>query len=555
MMKNVYALQTAGGSNLTNIQSTGFQLNILYDEPSKGQKRYLPEGPKADIPLLTLLNLDRLNARNDPQPDGIFDYIEGFTVLSSSGRIIFPVLQPFGKDLDTLAFAGASTALKQKYVFYQLYDTIKAVAQTFANVDRYLLQGQAKGQSTSSLSLGAFNVPPGSVIVTAGGQTLKENTDYVVDYNLGTVQIINQAIVNSGVPVNVSFENNASFGTQQRSFMGLRLDYLAKSSATKSLTLGATMERLNERPFFSKTDYGEDPIRNTMYGADFNYRTQSPQITRLLDKLPFYSTKEMSTINAYGEAAILRPGHPPQIGKGTAGAVYIDDFEGSTSAIDLRFPLTSWALASTPNGTGGQFPPLFPEASMTDTLDYGFNRAQFAWYNIEPTLQDPSSSNNPDRYENALADPRIAPIQTQQLFPQQTVQTGQAQLITFDMAFYPKTRGPYNFDARNGSISLDGTEQSHHAMGRHHARDRSDGFRNQQYRSHPVLDAEAFLLNPAEFGRRLVFRPGQRFRGYSQGWKERVRERSEYPEYQCRDRQQLCLGKSAGQPDTGHDGL
>ncbi len=457
MMKNVYSLKTASGSYLSNIQSTGFQLNILYDQPSKGQKRYLPEGPKEEIPLLTLLDLDRLNAHNDPQPDGIFDYIEGFTVLSPSGRVIFPVLEPFGHDLDTLAFAGAPQSLKDKYVFYQLYDTIKAVAQTFANVDRYLLTGQAKGQSTSNLSLGAYNVPPGSVVVTAGGQTLRENVDYVVDYNLGTVQILNQAIINSGVPVNVSFENNASFGTQQRSFMGVRLDYLAKSTATESLTLGGTIERLNERPFFSKTDYGEDPIRNTMYGVDANYRTQSPQLTRLLDKLPFYNSKEVSSINAYGEAAVLKPGHPPQIGKGNAGAVYIDDFEGSTSAIDLRFPLTSWALASTPNGTGGQFPPLFPEASMTDTLDYGFNRAKLAWYNIEPTLQDPSNSNNPDRYENVLADPRIAPINTQQLFPQQTVQTGQSQLITFDMAFYPGQRGPYNFDARPGSVNADGT--------------------------------------------------------------------------------------------------
>ncbi len=506
MMKNVYSLQTAGGSYLSNIQSTGFQLNILYDEPSKGQKRYLPEGPKADIPLLSVLDLDRLNAHNDPQPDGIFDYIEGFTVLSSSGRIIFPVLEPFGKDLDTLAFAGASTALKQKYVFYQLYDTIKAVAQTFANVDRYLMTGQAKGQSTSNLSLGAFNVPPGSVVVTAGGQTLKENVDYVVDYNLGTVQILNQAIVNSGVPVNFSFENNASFGTQQRSFMGLRLDYLAKSTATQSLALGATMERLNERPFFSKTDYGEDPIRNTMYGTDINFRTQSPQLTRLLDHLPNYNSKEVSTINAYGEAAILKPGHPPQIGSGTAGAVYIDDFEGSTSAIDLRFPLTSWALASTPNGTGGQFPPLFPEASMTDTLDYGFNRAKFAWYNIEPTLQDPTNSNNPDRYENVLADPRISPIQTQQLFPQQTVQTGQAQLITFDMAFYPHQRGPYNFDARPGSINNDGSlaNPTKRWGGIMRAIDQTD-FETNNIEVIQFWMQNPFLMNPTSTGGSLYF--------------------------------------------------
>ena len=450
MMKNVYSLKTPGGSYLSNVQQTGFQFNISYDEPSKGTKRYLPEGPKADIPLLTVLNLDRLNAHNDPQPDGMFDYLEGYTVLSNMGRVIFPVLEPFGKDLDTLAFAGAPQTLKDKYVFYQLYDTIKAVAQTFANVDRYVLSGVAKGQSTSNLSLGAYNVPQGSVVVTAGGQTLKENVDYVVDYNLGTVQIINQAIINSGVAVNVSFENNANFGLQQRSFMGVRLDYLAKSTATESLTIGGTMERLNERPFFSKTNYGEDPIRNTMYGADINYRGQLPQLTRAVNKL-LYTTKEMSTINAYGEAAILRPGHPPQIGKGTSGAVYIDDFEGSTSSIDLRFPLTSWALASTPQGNG-----LFPEGSLKDSLDYGFNRAKVAWYNIEPTLQDKSNPNNPDRYENALLDPRIAPINVQQLFPEQTVQTGQAQLITFDMAYYPSDRGPYNFDMRAGSVSNTG---------------------------------------------------------------------------------------------------
>ena len=456
MMKNVYSLKTPAGGILSNIQQAGFQFNINYDEPSKGTKRYLPEGPKAVIPLLTVLNLDRLNAHNDPQPDGIFDYLEGYTVLSNQGRIIFPLLEPFGHDLDSIAFSGSPQTLKDKYVFYQLYDTIKAVAQTYANVDRYVLSGTAKGQSTTNLSLNAYNVPPGSVVVTAGGQTLKENVDYVVDYNLGQVQIINQAIINSGTPVNVSFENNASFGLQQRSFMGVRMDYLAKSTATESLNFGATFERLNERPFFSKTEYGEDPIRNTMYGADVNYRGQLPGLTRLLDKLPFYSTKEMSTINAYGEGAILRPGHPPQIGKGTSGAVYIDDFEGSTSSIDLRFPLTSWALASAPQGTNGQFPPLFPEASLTDSVDYGFNRAKFAWYNIEPTLQDRSNPNNPDRNENTLLDPRVGPIQTQQLFPEQTVQTGQAQLITFDMAYYPSEKGPYNFDARAGSVDNTG---------------------------------------------------------------------------------------------------
>ena len=452
MMKNVYSLKVAGGSSLSNITSTGFKLQVNYDQPSKGVKNYLPQGNRVGIPLISLLGLDRLNANNDPGADGVFDYIEGLTVISSLGTIIFPELRPFGQYIDSVAFSNnAPDSFQQKYIYSQLYDTIKAVAQTYANVDRYVINGVAKGQTSNTLSLGAFNVPQGSVVVTAGGQTLKENQDYIVDYASGQVTIINQSIVNSGVPVNVSFENNANFGLQQKSFMGLRLDYLAKNTATETFSLGATIERLNERPFFAKTDYGEDPVRNTMFGVDANYKGQLPQLTRALNHL--YSTKEMSTINAYGEGAILRPGHPPQIGKGTSGAVYIDDFEGSTSAVDLRFPLTSWALASAPAGVGGSFPPLFPEASLTDSLAYGYNRARLAWYNIDPSLQNTGGAADPDSYENTLQDPRIGPVLVQQIFPEQSVQTGQAQLVTFDLAYYPSDRGPYNFDARPGSIN------------------------------------------------------------------------------------------------------
>jgi cell surface protein SprA len=450
MMKNIYTLKTGTGSYLANIQPAGFQMNILFEQPGEGTKRYLPAGDQSGVPLITVLNLDRLNAHLDPQPDGVFDYVEGFTVVSSQARIIFPLLEPFGKDMDSLAFKN-SQSLKKDYVFTQLYDTIKEVAKTYAQVDRYYLSGVAKGTASSDISLGAFNVPQGSVIVSAGGQTLRENIDYTVDYSNGSVKVINQSIINSGVPVNVRYENNASYGTQQKGFMGLRLDYLAKSTATQSLSIGGTIERLNERPYFTKTNYGDDPIRNTMYGMDVNFRSQWPGLTRLFNKLPFSSSKQMSTITAVGEAAYLQPGHPPQIGKGSSGTIYIDDFEGSTSSIDLRFPITSWSLASTPANNG-----LFPEANLSDSLPYGYNRARMAWYNIEPTLQDKTSSNNPVKGYQDFSDPRIYPVNIQQLFPQVTPEFGQAQLITFDVSYFPNQKGPYNFDTRPGSLDASG---------------------------------------------------------------------------------------------------
>ncbi|MBL7699677.1 MAG: cell surface protein SprA [Chitinophagaceae bacterium] len=452
MMKNVYSLKSKDGSFLASIQPGDFKLNVLYEEPSLGLKRFLPDevGTSSGQPLLSLLNLDRLNTRNDPLPDGVFDYIEGFTVRSDQARIIFPLLEPFGRDLETAAFSGATQDIKDKYIFYPLYDTIKEIAKTFANLDRYVISGTAKGNASSEIQLGAFNVPPGSVTVSAGGQVLVENVDYTIDYNLGTVKVINQGIIASGVPVNVQFENNASFGIQQRNFLGIRLDYLAKTTAKESLALGASMVRLGERPFFTKTGYNEDPIRNTMYGLDFSYRTESQRLTRWLDKLPFYNTTEMSSITAYGEGAYLKPGHPKQIGKGSEGSIFIDDFEGSRNAIDLRFPLVSWGLASTPAGNG-----LFPEATGRDSLGYNFNRAKLAWYNIEPILQDRRNSNNPID-DDLLNTPSVRQVKVTEIYPNRTPDFGQAQLVTFDMAYYPTEIGPYNYDTRTNSVTADG---------------------------------------------------------------------------------------------------
>jgi cell surface protein SprA len=446
MMKNVYSLDLFGA-----IQQQDFQLNILYEEPSAGLKRYLPqvENPYYQgKSLLKILNLDTLNNRNDPQPDGVFDYVEGYTVLSSMGRIVFPLLEPFGKDLKDRVFTKndvVNDSLVKKYVFTHLYDSIKAIAQTYANLNRFVMEGQVKGSAGGSeISLNAFNVPPGSVSVRAGGQILKEGVDYMVDYGSGTVRIINPGILSSNIPVDVSYENNLGFGFQERGFRALRIDYLA----SKNFNFGLSSSRLNERPFFIKTNYGSDPIKNSMYGFDFNYKKDLPGLTRLLDKLPFYSTKAKSSIVAYGEAAYLKPGHAQQIGRGESGVVYLDDFEATRTNIDLRFPFNAWTLASTPIGDDKY--PRFKEGELVDSIDYNNNRARLAWYTIEPNLQDRNSANNPlANNVKAMSDSRVRQVFTNELFPQRTTNITDVQLPTFDLSYYPKERGPYNYNYKD----------------------------------------------------------------------------------------------------------
>ncbi|NBX11360.1 MAG: cell surface protein SprA, partial [Chitinophagaceae bacterium] len=426
MMKNVYSV------GFGQLERQDFSLDILYEEPSLGEKRYLPPtdvvDPYKGMPIISQVNLDRLNNQNDPQPDGIFDFIEGYTVIS-------------------------------------------AIAQTYANLNRFRIAGRSRsagfGSSGSSMGPGGmpgqggaseyqlgYNIPRGSVTVTAGGQVLVENVDYEINYDLGTLRVVNQSIINSGVPVNINYENNQAFGFQQRNFLGVRLDYLA----SKRLTLGGTIVKLGERPFFIKQSYGEDPIRNTMYGIDVDYRNDLPRLTKFLDRLPFYSSKTVSSITSYAEAAILQPGHAKQINatnydgsRQRSGQVYVDDFEGARAAIDLRFPLLSWTLASVPQGNG-----LFAESSLNNDLRSGRNRGKLAWYNIEPVLQERRSVNNPISDLNELSDPRVRQVLQREIFPRRSTQFGEGLLTTFDLAFYPKDKGPYNYEADPARIDATG---------------------------------------------------------------------------------------------------
>ena len=453
MMKNVY---TIGYGVLT---PTDFKLDVLYDQPGLGTKRYVPIGDKnLGTPIITLLNLDRLNNQLDPQPDGVFDYVEGYTVVSNQSRIIFPVLEPFGRDLARNIYNTIPPNVGDS-LYYILYDSIKAIAQQYPNLNRFVLKGRAKTSGSSEISIG-YNIPVGSVTVSAGGRQLQEGVDYDINYDLGTIKITNQAILNAGLPVQVNYENNATFGMQQRSYMGLRMDYLAKNNTKEQLTIGGTVVRLSERPFFTKVNLNEDPIRNTMYGLDVNYHRETPRVTKWVNKLPFYQTTAPSSLNAYAEVAMLDPGHAPQIGRGKSGVIYIDDFEGSNSGIDLRFPATSWILASTPYGaTGLNGEELFPEAALNNNLDYGKNRAKLAWYQIEQTLQQYQGNNNPIGNNAAfLSDPRQRIVYQKEIFPQRTTGFGETQLLTFDMAFYPKDKGPYNYDDVN--VNPDGSLMS-----------------------------------------------------------------------------------------------
>lgn len=436
MMKNVYSL------GYGNISKEDFRLDVFYLDPGGGEKRYLPEGSQSGIPIIRLLNLDRLNYQNDPVPDGVFDFVEGITIQPQMGKIIFPVLEPFGEDLKQ--YFDGDPALERKYLYQVLYDSTKTIAQQRQQNNRFVIKGSFRSSVGSDIYLG-FSVPEGSVTVTAGGQVLTEGADYTVDYSSGRLRILNQGILQSGTPINIQFEDNAAFGMVTQGFVGTRLDYFVNDK----LTLGATYMKLSERPFGYKTRVGDDPIKNTVIGVDAMYQDELPKLTKLLDKLPFYSTTAPSMISASIEGAALLPGHHRfvNVAGDEGGTQYIDDFEGSAGTYDLKFPAFNWSLASVPNGAtdlSGNI--LFPEASLTNDLRSGNNRALLAWYSIDPNLISGNTAPQSVKSDFTLMH-YWRQVEMTEVFQNKTRISGQNLLATFDLAYYPSIRGPYNFDA------------------------------------------------------------------------------------------------------------
>jgi len=445
MMKNVYNLNAY---QLTNEQ---FTMNVVYQNDSTGTFiNYIPEGKINGHILLEVMNLDQVNKQLDPYKDGVFDFIEGITVQADKGRIIFPVLEPFGKHL---ADSLSDPALIQKYTFQSLYDSTKVYAEQDAEHNKFKLTGSYKGASSSEIMLNAMNLTPGSVKVTAGGRQLVENSDYTVDYTLGRVKVINQALIEAGTPIQVSTESQDLFSMDRKTLLGAYANY----AISDNFNIGATGLMMHEKPLTQKVNYGDDPVSNWALGMDTRYSTQSMWLTKALDALPFYTSKTPSTINFEGEVAKLIPGHSKAIeGSGTA---YIDDFEGTKTSISLK-ARQAWVLASTP-----QFQPdLFPEGGLTNDLTYGMNRANLDWYIIDP-LFTRNNSLTPDYIKNdkdMQSNHFMREVFEKEIFPAKESPVGTPTNIpVFDLAFYPKERGQYNFDAGTSSlaagVNADGT--------------------------------------------------------------------------------------------------
>ena len=440
MMKNVYYLAS-------NIEKEKFRLDVKYQSDTTGvYLSYIPEQRVKNTPIIRVLGADRLDNNNKAHSNGYYDYVEGYTI--SNGRVFIPKVEPFGSYMrDYLVKNGVAADAAEKYAFTELYDSTKTVARQIAEKNKYLMVGQFKGSSASVISLDAYNVPQGSVVVTAGGVTLTEGTDYSVDYNAGEVTILNQSIIDAGTSVNVSLESNTDYAQTRKTMFGVNWEY----DFSKNFQMSGTLQHLSEQALTTKVSMGSEPLKNTLWGVNLNWKKESQWLTNVLDKIPFLHLTQPSQISFTSEFAQLLAG---EAGGTQDNASYIDDFENTKNGIDVMTP-TSWFISSVPSLN-------FKEDYNDKTgLTSGFHRSRLAWYCIDPLFTRRGSSLTPGHIKSdlkQLSNHYVREVYVKELFPlrqQNSYQGATNTLSVLNLAYYPSEPGPYNFNVED--LLSDGT--------------------------------------------------------------------------------------------------
>lgn len=360
-LKNIYHV---GGRN---IKKEGFEFQIKYEIPGQEPVVELP-GKQGSVRLLNAFGFDNYGAADQLNPDNVFDWRTDLTIIPQTGEIIFPVLEPFGRNIPQQLLNADSLR------YQDVYDTTKTYAQQQTTKNKWLLTGKYSGEANAIYQLG-FNVVENSVRVRLSGRELTPGVDYIVDYNIGQLTIRNDAALVPGADLKITYEQNDLFQLASKTLLGARgiFDFSTKTK------LGFSVLNLNQQTLSDKVRIGEEPLSNTIYGVDFTTAGDLPFLTKLLDNV--ISTKAMSSFNLQGEFAYINP--DPNTKKSTIASdkgksiAYIDDFEGAKRIIPVGVSYTAWKDIS---------PPLNLPTSPNLPADLLINqKAKCFWATITPS--------------------------------------------------------------------------------------------------------------------------------------------------------------------------
>ena len=332
---------------MTNVNANDAKIGLWYFRNTNDSTDVLQGAPDK---IATILRIDQVNnGTGAAPPDGAFD-ARPPVFNPQRGEITFPSLEPFREGFREYFAAKGNPELAEQYVYNEVYDTTDQAARLITAKDRFVIVGEASGQASGARIPLNFNVAPNSVRVSLDGVPLREGSDFTVDYYTGTLNLLNPRATLPNANLNIEYEQNDIFNLTTRTLAGVRADLqLLNRRRTKS-SIGMTFMNFDQAAIIDRVPPGQEPNANMMLGFDLKLDAELPWLTRALDALPLFDTKEKSTFVTSGEWAMVAPTPNKRMsticsdnGKSVA---YVDDFESARRSISFGLTPGTWSHSS-----------------------------------------------------------------------------------------------------------------------------------------------------------------------------------------------------------------
>lgn len=305
-------------------QSEGFELYV-FDVTASDGTQTLNCPPEIGAGYAETYN-DYL--RLDTNGDGIVNG-EDETVSLAAALVTFAFLEPFSALGDAIVYEKEPVSILP---------------------DDIIMHISVKGKSgRDQVSLGVMNILPGSVKITLGeGATkkdLKENVDYIVDYDFGMISFLTDEARDAEAILNITYDYKQLFAVDNTTLAGIRADW----EINDNVSVGGTFIYHNEKVKDDHPKIGSENMTLILSDIDGRMEYELPYLTRALDWLPLINTDEESRLSINGEMAMSIPriygnsGNPEE--------AYIDDMEAILDSYPLGVVRSGWSPASKPYNT------------------------------------------------------------------------------------------------------------------------------------------------------------------------------------------------------------
>jgi len=359
MLKNVYPLHqslenwTGAGLPENAILEDGFELSVHYRGTIDGV-----EDPDEinSTRLIRYLGLDYYEETDTGLARGQDGQVDDVWVDFRNGYIFFPDLQPFAPEADgRLDLRGRPgdpsewDVLPAELWNEDIYEARSCIrdkdlpGQDTTWTSRYYIEVKYRLPVTE-LTIPAWEIIEGSEVVTVGGRRLARDRDYRIDYQTGTITLLDEAGISEDEEIRVTYKHAGGFGTVSKTLLGAAMRYQPEDSdfAFSTSWLYERKGSPDRRPRL-----GSEPTRIAVGEVAARYGRESMGLTRLLDRLPFLDVRQPSRLSFEGGLGISFPN------PNTRGDLYLDDFEGVADDVYVQLSRRKWKPTGVPSGVTG----------------------------------------------------------------------------------------------------------------------------------------------------------------------------------------------------------